>query len=98
VNDITLLLHAKIGIEPIIQALSNKGRGRVQIIVVSESPAGRTQLANLERSVPFDITVDNWTMEIPVTCSVNATRLIVTVAELESGGHAVAAVDPARLR
>lgn len=97
-NDITLRLHAKIGIEPIFEALSKKGRGRIQVIIVSESPAGRTQLANFERSVPFDITVDNWTMEIPVTCSVNATRLMVTLAELESGGHAVASVDPAGLR
>jgi hypothetical protein len=32
-----------------------------------------------------------------VTCSVNATRLIVTIGELESGGHAVASVDPAKL-
>jgi|GEM_PF-5215468 len=60
-------------------------------------PCGRTQLVNLERSVLFDITVDNWTIEIPVTCSVNATRLIVTIAELESGGHAVASFEPAKL-
>ena len=58
----------------------------------------KTQLANFERSVPFDITVDSWTMEIPVTCSVNAMRLIVSVVELESGGHAVASVDASKLR
>jgi hypothetical protein len=95
---VAVLLYAKIGIEPVFEALSKKRSGRVQIIVVSESPAGRTQLANFERSVPFDITVDNWTIEIPVTCSVNATRLIVTIAELETGGHAVASVDPAELK
>lgn len=96
-REVTAFLHAKIGIEPIFEAMSKRGRGRVQIIVESESPAGRTQLVNLERVVSFDITVDNWTIEIPVTCSVNATRLIVTIGELESGGHAVASVDPAKL-
>ncbi len=52
---------------------------------------------NLERSVLFDITVDTWTLEIPVSLSVNATRLIVTVVELDSDAHAVATIDPTKL-
>lgn len=94
---VSALLHAKIGIEPILDALSKKGRGRVRVTVLSESPAGRREIVNLERSVLFDITVDNWTLEIPVSWSVNTTRLIVTVVEAESGAHAVATIDPTKL-
>jgi hypothetical protein len=97
VASVSALLHAKIGIEPILDALSKKGRGRVRVTVLSESPAGRREIVNLERSVLFDITVDNWTLEIPVSWSVNTTRLIVTVVEAESGAHAVAMIDPTKL-
>ncbi len=94
---ISAILHAKIGIEPILDALSKKGRGRVRVTVLSEFPAGRTEIVNLERSVLFDITVDNWTLEIPMGWSVNATRLIVTVVEIESGAHSVATIDPTKV-
>ena len=69
----------------------------MRVTVLSESPAGRREIVNLERSVLFDITVDNWTLEIPVSWSVNTTRLIVTVVEAESGAHAVAMIDPTKL-
>jgi len=97
VSSVSALLHAKIGIEPILDALSKKGRGRVRVTVLSESPAGRREIVNVERSVLFDITVDNWTLEIPVSWSVNTTRLIVAVVELESGAHSVTTIDSTKL-
>lgn len=97
VSSVSARLHAKIGIEPILDALSKKGRGRVRVTILSESPAGRREIVNVERSVLFDITVDNWTLEIPVSWSVNTMRLIVTIVEAESGARAVATIDPTKL-
>jgi hypothetical protein len=97
VSSTSAVLHAKIGIEPILDALSKKGRGRVRLTVLSESPAGRREIVNVERSVLFDITVDTWTLEIPLSWSVNTMRLIVTIVEAESGARAVATIDPTKL-
>ena len=97
-SKISALLRVTVGIEPVLETMAKTGRARMLLNVVSESPAAaRSSLARLERSLPFDATVDNWTLEVPMTWSSRATRLFITIVEAETGAHGVAAIDPASL-
>ena len=97
-SKISALLRVTVRIEPILETMAKTGRARMLLNVVSESPAAaRSSLARVERSVPFEANVDNWTLEVPITWSSRATRLFVTIVEAGTGAHAVAAIDPAAL-
>ena len=97
-SKISALLRVTVGIEPILETMAKTGRARMLLNVVSESPAAaRSSLARVERSVPFEANVDNWTLEVPMTWSSRATRLFVTIIEAETGAHGAAAIDAAAL-
>ena len=97
-SKISALLRVTVGIEPILETMAKTGRARMLLNVVSESPAAaRSSLARVERSVPFEANVDNWTLEVPITWSSRATRLFVTIIEAATGAHGAAAIDAAAL-
>jgi hypothetical protein len=82
-------------VKPIFDAMTKNAPARLSVKVVADSPAARTTVLRSGATVDFDPTVETWTLEIPVTWSVNATRLIVTVIEEVTGALGVAIVEPA---
>ena len=96
-GSLTATLRVVIDADMIVESLAKFRQARLQLRVIAESPAGRTTILSLERSIPFDITVDQWVLESPITISANSTRLFVAVVETRTGAHGVRLIDPAAL-
>jgi hypothetical protein len=89
VMEMRVSVQGPLGIVLAFQAVSGQDqpvRERVRIGVV--------RAVRSSEAVVFDPTVETWTLRVPVTWSVNTTRLIVTVVEEATGARGVAIVEP----
>ena len=91
---VTARLEATVHLDPIREAIAEKGGARLRLTVLAESPAmPRADAAGVEQTVPYDPGVDQWTLAVPARWPAEASRLVVALVEEQTGAHAVVTLD-----
>ncbi len=86
-------LRVTIDTNAIFDTLLQRRAGRLRVAVFTGSGATRVLDSRVERAMPFDVTIDQWVLELPVYRSSRDTWIAVEVEEAVSGARGKTMID-----
>ena len=86
-------LRVTIDTNPISDTLLQRRGGRLRVAVFTGSGASRVLDSRIDRAMPFDVTVDQWVLELPVHWSSRDTWIAVEAEETGSGARGRTMID-----
>jgi hypothetical protein len=86
-------LRVTIDTNPIFDALLRRRSGRLRVAVFAGSGAARVLESRIEQNMPFDMTIDQWVLVVPVHWSSQDTWIAVEVEENGSGARGKTMID-----
>jgi hypothetical protein len=79
--------------DPILDFLFEKGEGRLRTKIFTGSAATRVFNSTADLSVPFDASIDEWVVDLPLHWSSQDTWVAVEVVETRSGARGQARME-----